>query len=158
MERSWQSSAGLGIESKHWPAVRYAAGQTISTPLALLITIPHVLVTTSLPGLSIVVDGTIFTAPQGFNWAAGETHSISTSSPQPGPPGTRYLFSSWSDGGAFSHVIIAPVSATVYTANFNTQYSLTLASNPTTGGSIVPSPATPDTFYTAGTTAPLVAT
>src|SRR5258708_27479343 len=26
MERSWQSSAGLGIESKHWPAVRYADG------------------------------------------------------------------------------------------------------------------------------------
>jgi hypothetical protein len=42
----------------------------------------------------------------------------------------QYLWASWSDGGAASHSITVPASATTYTANFITQYWLTTAVNP----------------------------
>src|SRR5882762_10412627 len=85
--------------------------------------------TTSPGGLSIIVDGTTFVAPQTFSWTPGSSHSINVASPQNGPAGTHYAWSSWSDGGAISHNIIAAASAP-YTATFSTQYLLTLAASP----------------------------
>ena len=96
-------------------------------------------VMTSPTGLQITVDGTNYTAPQIFNWSSGSTHTVSVSSPQSGVPGTRYVFSSWSDGGAQDHTITAPSASTTYTVNFTTQYSLTTAVNPTGGGTASPS-------------------
>ena len=96
-------------------------------------------VTTNPSGQQVVVDGTTYTAPQTFSWAAGSSHTLSVSSPQSETTGTRYAFSSWSDGGARSHTITAPSSSTTYTANFTTQYSLTTAANPSGGGTVTPS-------------------
>jgi hypothetical protein len=47
----------------------------------------------------------------------GSTNSISAPSPQIKGPKT-YTFSSWSDGGAQTHNIVAPSAATTYTARF----------------------------------------
>ena len=94
-------------------------------------------VTTNPAGLQISVDGTSYTAPRTFNWTAGSSHTLSLSSPQNGASGTRYVYASWSDGGAQSHSITVPSSATTYTANFTTQYSLTTAASPTAGGTSV---------------------
>ncbi|MBM3149383.1 MAG: hypothetical protein FJZ88_05055, partial [Chloroflexi bacterium] len=96
-------------------------------------------VTTSPSGLQVVVDGVTYTAPQTFSWVAGSSHTLSVSSPQSGTAGTRYAFSSWSDGGAQSHTITAPSSSTTYTANFATQYSLTTAASPSGDGTVTPS-------------------
>jgi glucose/arabinose dehydrogenase len=68
-------------------------------------------------GLQIVVGGTAGTASFSRTVIVGSTNSISATSPQ--MKGKRsYLFSSWSDGGAQSHSIVAAASPTTYTARF----------------------------------------
>jgi len=117
-------------------------------------------VTTNPSGLPMTVDGTPYTSPQAFNWAAGSNHTIAVTSPQSGAAGTRYAWGSWSDGGAISHNITAPATATTYTANFNTQYLLTLAASPSGGGTLAPNPASPtgDGYYASGTPVQVTAT
>jgi hypothetical protein len=94
-----------------------------------------VTVQASLAGLSFTVDGTAYTNTQSFSWVPGSNHTIATTSPQSGSAGVQYLWSSWSDSGAISH-IVAPASSTIYTANFTTQYFLTM--NAGAGGSVSP--------------------
>jgi hypothetical protein len=98
-----------------------------------------VTVTTSPEGLQITVDVYTYMAPQAFSWKAGTTHSIGVNSPQSGGTGKRYIYSSWSDGGSQTHNITTPSSATTYTASFATQYSLMTLTNPTVGGTVIPS-------------------
>lgn len=76
-------------------------------------------------GLSFVVDGTNYTGEQIFSWTPGSNHTIDTTSPQSGGTGIQYLWGSWSDGGAISNTI-SPTINTNYTANFSTQYYLTM--------------------------------
>ncbi|MGB9700610.1 MAG: InlB B-repeat-containing protein [Thermodesulfobacteriota bacterium] len=115
-------------------------------------------VTTNPSGLQIVVDGTTYTAPYTFTWVVGSSHTISVSSPQSGPSGTRYVYSSWSDSGAQSHTITAPSASTTYTANFTTQYSLTTSVNPSGGGSISVSPSSSGGWYNSGQNVQVTAT
>jgi glucose/arabinose dehydrogenase len=64
----------------------------------------------------------------------GSTNSISATSPQT-IGGSSYTFSSWSDGGAQSHNIVAPATDTTYTATFTKQTSGTFGTT-TIGASI----------------------
>jgi len=89
-------------------------------------------------GLQVMVDGTMYNTPQTFTWVSASSHTLSVLSPQSGSAGTQYGFASWSDGGGQSHTIMAPSSATTYTASFNTQYSLTTSTNPPAGGAVNP--------------------
>ena len=116
-----------------------------------------VTITTNPPGRSFSADGTTYTSPQTFNWVPGSTHTIETTTPQVSS-GARFIFSNWSDGGAISHTITVPASATTYTANFKTQYLLTTAAAPGAGGSISANPASADGFYNSGTSVQLTAT
>jgi PKD repeat protein len=68
-------------------------------------------------GLSLTVGSTKAKAPITRTVIVGSTNSISAPSPQTKGSKT-YTFDSWSDGGAQSHDIIAPASATTYTAKF----------------------------------------
>lgn len=95
-------------------------------------------ITTLPPELNITVDGTIYKAPQTFYWPAGSTHTLSVPSPQGGPVGTRYNFSSWSDGGAQTHTITTPYVSTTFTASFQVQYSLVTTVSPIGAGSVNP--------------------
>ena len=90
----------------------------------------NIMVATSPSGLSIIVDNVTYTAPQGFNWIIGSTHSIGTTSPQSGAAGTRYVWTSWSDGGVITHNIIVPNTPATYTAYFKTQYQVTVTASP----------------------------
>lgn len=119
--------------------------------------VASITVTTNPVGRSITVDGTNFTAPQSFSWVVGSSHTIATTSPQ-GAGGTRYVFASWSDGGAQSHSVIAPGTATTYTASFTTQHLLTRAVTPAGGGTTSPSPSSGDGFYNSGTVVQITAT
>lgn len=94
-----------------------------------------VTIQTTLSGLSFTVDGTNYTGTHAFSWTPGSSHTISTASPQNGGAGIQYAWSAWSDGGAISHVI-TPLTATTYTANFTTNYYLTMDTG--AGGSIGP--------------------
>jgi len=101
-------------------------------------------------GLTVLVDGIPYALPRAFWWRSGSSHAIAVDSPQGGPPGTRYAFSSWSDGGARNRTIslAAPVDLT---ASFATQYHLTATSphgTPMCGDSL-------DCWYDAGRTATL---
>ncbi len=126
--------------------------QEVSTPIDILVSVT---VTTSPGSLSITVDGTTYTAPQSFNWVVGSTHTLNTISPQPGPGGSQYVWSSWSQGGAQSQQVTAPSSSTTYTANFTTQYQLTTVASPSADGSVTP---TSGQYFASGATIPVTAT
>lgn len=110
-----------------------------------------VTVTTSPPGRTITVDGVDYSSPQTFSWVAGSQHQLGTSSPQ-GGDGTRYVFGSWSDGGAIVHDVTTPAIATAYVASFATQYRLTTAVSPLGAGSIAATQSSPEGFDASATT------
>ncbi len=107
-----------------------------------------VTITTNPVGRSIIVDDTVYTSPRTFNWLAAQTHTISLDSIQAGAPGTRYLYTSWSDAGARTHAITPLVSGTI-TASMTTQYFLTMVAN--AGGTVTPA----SNWFNAGST-PLI--
>ncbi len=96
----------------------------------------QITVTTSPSGRSFQVDGTTYSSAQTFTWIPGSQHTIATTSPQSGATGVQYIYNNWSDGGAISHTITTPGTATTYTAHFATQYYLTM--NTGTGGTVSP--------------------
>jgi hypothetical protein len=106
---------------------------------------------TSPPGISFRVDGAPFSSAQTFSWSGGSFHTISTTSPQAGTVGTQHVWSSWSDGGAISHVVAAG-SDTTFTASFTAQHMLTMHPGP--GGSVNPGSG----FRDAGSVIPIEAT
>jgi PKD repeat protein len=68
-------------------------------------------------GLRVAVNGTQGTATFTRTVIIGSTNSISAITPQ--TKGKQsYQFTSWSDGGAATHNIVAPATATTYTARF----------------------------------------
>jgi hypothetical protein len=68
-------------------------------------------------GLQLTVGGTTAPAPFTRTVIIGSTNSLSAPSQQRKGNKT-YNFLSWSDGGAQTHNIIAPATATTYTARF----------------------------------------
>jgi hypothetical protein len=92
-------------------------------------------VQTNPAGLSFSVDGTSYSSAQTLSWQPGSSHTIATTSPQSGGTGTQYIWMNWSGGGAISHTV-APTANTTYTANFRTQYYLTMTHG--TGGTVSP--------------------
>src|SRR5581483_7108650 len=109
---------------------------------------------TSAPaGRALTVDGSACTAPCSAQWTAGSSHTIAAAT-QAGTAGTQYVFGSWSDGGAGSHTVTGPASATTYTATFTTQYQLTTAASPGAGGTVAPATG----WYNAGAVVAVSAT
>src|SRR4029453_4455818 len=68
-------------------------------------------------GLQLTVGGTTGTSSFTRTVIVGSTNTVSANSPQTKGKKT-YTFSSWSDGGAQTHVITAPAAATTYSARF----------------------------------------
>ncbi|MBU4038033.1 MAG: carboxypeptidase regulatory-like domain-containing protein [Proteobacteria bacterium] len=85
-------------------------------------------ISTSPSGRSFTIDGSPHSSSQTQWWASGSSHTIGTTSPQTVGT-TRYVYSSWSDGGTISHTV-SPSSAGDYTATFNTEYQLSVTKNP----------------------------
>ena len=112
-------------------------------------------VQTSPPGLQFTVDGgAAETAPATVNLSQG-SHTLAVASPQAGAAGTRYVFASWSDGGAASHSISVGAAPATYTATFATQYLLTTAVLPAGAGAVTANPSA--TYYNAATSVQLTA-
>lgn len=114
------------------------------------------IVTSSPAGLSVLVDGTAYTTPHSFSWAANSSHTVNLTSPQ--GTGTRYVFSKWSDSGAQSHTITATAAGGTVTATFNTQYQLTGQVTPAGSGTLSATPGASDGYYAAGTSVSVKAT
>jgi hypothetical protein len=135
---SWTENGGVVSSSASY-SFTLNANRTLVANFTPVVVNVSVAVQTNPAGRSFTVDGTTYTSAQTFTWASGSGHTVSTTSPQSGGVGTRYLWSSWSDGGAISHSV-APTAGAVYTANFTAEsctYSLSSASQPFTanGGS-----------------------
>jgi hypothetical protein len=110
-------------------------------------TVPITFVT-SPAGLPVTVDGGApQVAPFALGLLPGFQHTIAVTQTQAGGPGTQYVFSSWSDGGAATHTITVAGTPATYTASFNVQYQLTTASSPAAGGAVSP---LSGAFYYAG--------
>ncbi len=118
-------------------------------------TIP-VTVQTNPTGQSFSVDGTSYNSTQVLSWIPGSTHTIATNATQSGASGTQYVWNTWSDAGALSHTV-TPSSATIYTANFTTQYLLTTNVAPGGSGSITSNPVSASGYYDNGTSVQLTA-
>ena len=95
----------------------------------------QVTVQTNPVGRAFMVDGISYNSTQTFSWASGSIHTIATTSPQNGAPGVRYVWTNWTGGGVISHTV-APTTNKTYTANFRTQYRLTMTHG--TGGTVRP--------------------
>jgi len=96
------------------------------------------------PGVSLVVDGTTYTAPGGlpvtFQWLEGTTHTFHAPPLfTDGTAGVRYQFLSWSDTGssALTRTEIATSSRSI-TAFCSTRYRLVTAGTPSGAGSVSP--------------------
>jgi glucose/arabinose dehydrogenase len=72
---------------------------------------------TNPSGLQLTVGSTSQTAPFVRTVIVGSANSVSAPTPQT-LNGTTYNFGSWSDGGAQTHVVVAPATPTGYTASY----------------------------------------
>ena len=103
---------------------------------------------TSPPGLTVRLNGTLRVTPWSQWVAAGSTWTVAADSPQAGTAGTRFAWTSWSDGGGQTHGITVS-GPTSLLATFAPHYHLTLISD--RGGS--PWCDLPDCWYAANATA-----
>jgi tetratricopeptide (TPR) repeat protein len=123
---------------------------TLGAPASVTATfsLPVTTIGSNPAGLSLTVDGASCTAPCTFRWVAGSSHTLAAASPQAGTSGTQYVYASWSDSGAQSHIIVAPTNSATYTAAFTTQYLLTTTASPSGTGFVLPATA----WVNSGTT------
>ena len=141
---SWLSP-GAGT---YYLKLRGFAGASGSYVLAYRKMSPYISVTiqTSMSGGTVIVDGITYASPYTTTWRIGTSHTIGVVSPQLESGGSRYVFSSWSDGGGQTHSVTASASVTTYTANFIRQYRLTVYSSHD-----APSPPVGEYWYNANT-------
>ena len=69
-------------------------------------------------------------APYSQSFPAGSSHSIEAQSPQSPGAGIQYVFVQWNDGNTQNPRTISVTADITYTAQFKTQYQLTVATNP----------------------------
>ena len=94
--------------------------------------------TTNPANLSYTVGSSTYTSAHVPFLVVGGEYPLSTPSPQSGGTGTQYVWENWSDNGGIEHTITIPSTPVSYTANFGTQYYLTMAVNPPDGGNVSP--------------------
>jgi hypothetical protein len=110
----------------------------------------NVVLLSSPPGRFFTLSGSgcgtpgTFIAPYSGNWTQCTVQWVSPDSPA---NGVRYTFHSWEDAGAVNpRTIVPPLWQTTYTADFTTEYQLTTAAVPVSGGTV-----TGAGWYPAGT-------
>jgi glucose/arabinose dehydrogenase len=99
-----------------------STGATATTSVRVDPQIMTITVASSPTGANVGIDEIAGAAPLTKQAVVGSTNSISAPSPQT-IGGSTYAFSSWSDGGAQTHNVVAPATDTTYTANFTQQTS-----------------------------------
>ena len=103
------------------------------------------------PGLQVLVDGETVIAPRAFRWNRDSTHTVEAPQVQTDLKG-RYEYARWSDNGGRMHrITINAESATLYTANFVRYNKFGLRVTPEEGGTIRLNPEPPDGNYRDGT-------
>jgi len=99
----------------------------------------QITVTSNPTGSGFVkVDDSSITTPQTYTWDVGSQHALEALSSVSGGAGTRYVWTSWSGGGAQTQTYIVPVSSETITATYQIEYQLTMQVNPLGSGSTTP--------------------
>ena len=89
-----------------------------------------VTVATDPSRLPVTIDGVTIVSPVMYNWTIGSSHAINVSQTiGTGTMGSRYNWTSWSDGGAIAHEIIANADLTL-TARFVKQHQVSIGASP----------------------------
>jgi glucose/arabinose dehydrogenase len=94
-----------------------AGGQSVTTSVRLDPITVDLTFRSSPSGLQLSVGTASSVTPFTRTVIVGSTTSISATTPQV-LGGTTYEFSSWSDGGAQTHNVVAPATSTTYTATY----------------------------------------
>lgn len=131
-------------------------GKVHKTSVSYLVGRNFVTVNTNKPLLQFKVDGTTYTSSAFFNWDVNSSHTLTAISPQV-TGSTRYVFTSWSNGGDtnLTQTIIVSSNVSAYTANYKTQFKLITSVTPggipvnVTGGNL---------FYDSSSTVSFTAT
>jgi glucose/arabinose dehydrogenase len=97
--------------------VRDSAGQTREVTRDVLPRTSRVTLAASPAGLGLTLDGAPVPTPYTFTGVVGMVRTIEAPSPQT-LGSTKYMFQSWSDGGAKTHTIVTPVTDTTFTATY----------------------------------------
>jgi len=84
---------------------------------------------TNPAGLKVQIDGATYTSPAQKVVVIGSTHSVSTPDPQVINPTSRYIWTSWSDGGARTHTVTLDTDLSVV-ASFKKQFQAKFAISP----------------------------
>jgi uncharacterized repeat protein (TIGR01451 family) len=111
-----------------------SAGASSSTSVNLYPQTVDLTFATSPAGLQLGLNTTAQTAPFTKTVIIGSSNSLSAT-PSQDLGNVRYAFGSWSDGGAAAHSIVAPATASTYTATYtpvsaDVRITKTGASNP----------------------------
>ena len=155
-DANWVKSKTVGMHiipvsgSGKYNATNYYVVNIVSTPRSYTFQ-------TTNNAMQITVDGIAHNSPYTIQWADGTTHSVAISSNKAIVSGkSRYLFKSWSGKTTSTSTSISiTASATTYgtyTANYNTQYYLTVNTEPSSLTTIVGSG-----WYNSGTIKSLTA-
>lgn len=141
--------AGIAIGQRSGLSAGDIAGVKTMYPAAGTPTTVNVTIGSNPAGQTLIIDGVSAVAPTTRQWLSGSAHTVSA----PNTTGTtsRYVFQSWSDGGAQTHTVTVPTSTYSLTANYKRQWLVTHSSSNSSLGSTTKSPATADNFHDEGT-------
>ena len=105
---------------------------------------PTVTITTNGPLVSATVDGTTYTLPVTFNWAAGSQHTVSVLNATSPATDTRYMFFGWTGyaASASAHLSFVVTGDGQLTANYRKQLFDTFEFESADGVSVIPSSVT----------------
>ncbi len=113
------------------------------------------IISSTPPGLQVLVDGEPYTTPAEFDWVAGETHTIAAPEYQGGAAdaGFRYEFANWTDGGGAEHKVTVQESPAVFDARFRrlVRVAAAVEAGLESAARVEFEPASEDGFYLEGT-------
>jgi hypothetical protein len=124
---TWTASGSISIANPSRANTTATIGGPGTLTATFSLTSTYITVTSSPSGSGYVkVDGNAITTPYTFLWTIGSNHTLQALSPVSGGTGIQYVYTGWSDGGAQTHTYTVPSQSTTVTANYKTQYYLTV--------------------------------
>lgn len=103
-----------------------------TTVSAVFVPAKNINFATSPPNLSFYVDGTLIYTPSTLQWALGSSHTVSALALTNDGAGKRWVFGSWSDGGAQTHAYVVGnnLNPETITANYAAAASTIFITSP----------------------------
>jgi hypothetical protein len=98
-------------------------GKTHKTFVNYLVGKNYITVGNNRPSLTYRVNGTAYSSSRAFSWDLNSNQTLEAVSPQTFG-NTRYMYDSWSNGGAQTQTISVGTTLSSYTAFYKTQYRL----------------------------------